>query len=72
MLFPSGFGRLPGPFQLFPVTHGQAADVGGWGGVGGEVSRELETCPSSSRECLQGYFWPCHYPHGFGINIDTD
>lgn len=31
MLFPSGFGRLPGPFQLFPVTHGQAADVGWWG-----------------------------------------
>lgn len=33
VLFPSSFGCLPGPFQLFPVTHGQAADVG-WGGLG--------------------------------------
>lgn len=29
MLFPSGFSRLPGPIQLIPDPHCQAADVGG-------------------------------------------
>ena len=38
MLFPSAFGHLPGPIQLFPVTQGQAEaqgarSAGSWGPV---------------------------------------
>lgn len=55
---------FPTPSQLFPVTQRQAADAGG------EVSQELGTCPSSSRECLQGYFCLHHYPNGFRLSGD--
>lgn len=42
--------HLPGPGQVLPVPWRQ----------------ERGTCPSSSRERLQGYFCPRHYPSGFG------
>lgn len=40
----------------YPGPSGRCRGRGQW---------EPDTCPSSSRECLQGYFWPCHYPNGF-------
>lgn len=58
MLSPSGFSCLAGPIQLFPITKQQM-----WGA---RSTQELGTCPSFSRECLRGYFWPRHYPNGFG------
>lgn len=59
MLFPYGFSCLAGPSScsLFPTAKQQM--------LGARSDWEPGTCPSSSRECLQGYFWPCHYPSGF-------
>lgn len=60
MWFPSGFSCLAGrsSCSLLPTAKRQM-----WGA---RSALELGTCPSSSRECLQGYFWPRHYPNGFG------